>query len=320
MVRHARTELRRPQHARFLPLLLAMLFPVDFVRIASAAPPPLPPAPVFERSFTSPGLCSPRGVAVTPSGHVFASSDCEAPPHMFIFTLEGVLTGTWAFPTGILGPPDGLAVDGSGNVFVTDPDRNRVYKLTSAGALNLRWPPGQYFRPQDIAVNNLGEVFISEFGRGCVRKFTNSGTLLATIGGAGSGPGQFQWPDGLGLDPDGRLYVTDPTRLRVLRFLANGSFDMEFATPESANDVAVGPDGLVYVVGLYANNVLQYSSAGTLLRTFPAHNAGGFRIAISSIGGIYITEWHDNRVTQFQIDQTTEARRTTFGGLKAIYR
>ena len=318
MVRHVRTETRSPQHARFLPLLLVMLFPVDFVRIASAAP---PPPPVFERSFTSPGLCSPRGVAVSPSGHVFVSSDCEAPPHMFIFTLEGVLTGTWAFPTGILGPPDGLAVDGSGNVFVTDPDRNRAYKLTSGGALNLRWPPGQYFRPQDIAVNNLGEVFISEFDRGCVRKFTNSGSLLATIGGAGAGPGQFQYPDGLGLDPDGRLYVADPTRLRVLRFLANGSFDMEFATPESPNDVAVGPDGLVYVIGFDANNVLQYSSAGTLLRTLAAPGMkGGYRIAISSIGGIYITEWHDHRITQFQIDQTTDARRTTFGGLKAMYR
>jgi DNA-binding beta-propeller fold protein YncE len=320
MVRHARTEPRPPQHARFLPLLLAVLFPVDFVRIASAAPPPLPPPPVFERSFTSPGMCSPRGVGVSPSGQVFVGSDCED-PHMAIFTVEGVPTGTWGLAT-FLGPPNGVAVDGSGNVFVTDYERNRVHKFTSGGALNLRWAPGQYFQPVDIAVNSLGEVFVLELGGRRVQKFTNSGSLLATIGSAGTGPGQFESPKGLGLDPGGRLYVADGARLRVLRFLANGSFDMEFATPVSPTDVAVGPDGRVYIVSFDAYNALQYSSAGTLLQTFtsPSGLNEAFRIAISSTGGMYITEQMNHWITQFQIDQTTDARRTTFGGLKAMYR
>ena len=316
MVRHARTEPRPPHHARFLPLLLAMLFPVNFVRIAAAA---LPPPPVFERSFTSPGLCSPRGVAVSPSGHVFVGSDCED-PHMAIFTLEGVPTGTWGLST-FLGPPNGVAVDGSGNVFVTDYERNRVHKFTSGGALNLRWAPGQYIQPVDIAVNSLGEVFVLELGGRRVQKFTNTGSLLATIGSAGTGPGQFQSPVGLGLDPAGRLYVADAYRVRVLRFLANGSFDMEFATPVSPTDVAVGPDGRVYIIGFYDNSVFQYSSAGTLLQTFtsPGGLRGAYRIVISSTGGMYITE-QSHGITQFQIDQTTDARRMTFGGLKAMYR
>ena len=316
MVRHARTEPRPPRHARFLPLLLAMLFPVDIVRIASAAP---PPPPVFERSFTSPGLCSPRGVAVSPSGHVYVGSDCED-PHMAIFTLEGVPTGTWGLST-FLGPPNGVAVDGSGNVFVTDYERNRVHKFTSGGALNLRWAPNQYFQPVDIAVNSLGEVFVLELGGRRVQKFTNSGSLLATIGSAGTGPGQFQSPVGLGLDPAGRLYVADAYRMRVLRFLANGSFDMEFATPVTPTDVAVGPDGRVYIIGFDAVSALQYSSAGTLLQTFtsPGGLRGAYRIVISSTGGMYITE-QSHGITQFQIDQTTDARRMTFGGLKAMYR
>jgi sugar lactone lactonase YvrE len=35
----------------------------------------------------------------------------------------------------------------------------------------------------------------------------------------------------MGLDANGRVYVTDNVRLRVVRFLPDGSFDMEIGVP-----------------------------------------------------------------------------------------
>jgi DNA-binding beta-propeller fold protein YncE len=177
--------------------------------------------------------------------------------------------------------------------------------------------PGQFEGPVDVAVDGSGNVFVSEINGTRIQKFTNDGAYLATIGSVGL----FQSPNGIGLDAGGRLYVADNSRNRILRFLANGSFDMEFATPAPPYDVAVGPDGNVYVVE-FAGGAQQFSSSGTLLLSFGSFSAldGPFRIAISPAGALYITEQNPNRVMMFQIDQATAASRTTFGRLKAMYR
>lgn len=298
------------RHAMGLALFLAA---AGLAPAASAAP------PTEAGNFTSPGLCSPRGIALTPAGGVIVGSDCLA-PHMARFTAAGAFLGTWSFPPGYLGSPNGLAIDGSGIVFATDYEGDRVYRLTSQGDMTGDWnaPDG----PSDVAVNGPGEVFVSGLMGRQVQKFTNGGTYLATIGSTGLGPGQFSEPTGLAVDAQGRLYVADSGRGRVLRFLANGSFDMEFATPSPPRDVAVGPDGRVYVVPQSDNEVLQYSAGGTLLTSFSTLSgmAGEYRIAISPTGVIYITEQYNHRITKFQIDMTTGSIRRSFGELKVTYR
>jgi DNA-binding beta-propeller fold protein YncE len=159
-----------------------------------------------------------------------------------------------------------------------------------------------------------------------VQKFTADGSPLGIIGSAGSGSGQFQGPTGIGLDASGRLYVTDFPRKRVLRFLPNGSFDMEFATPVEPWDVAVGPDGNIYVITFDINHdtnqVGQYSPAGELLLAFgaPTGMDGAFRILITPAGTIYITVQRPNLVAKFQIDTSTSSVPSTLGRLKAMYR
>jgi len=237
------------------------------------------------------------------------------------FTAAGGLVGTWAFPAGYLGSPNGVALDGSGNVYVTDYEGNRVYKFTSAGALLTRWD-SSYSGPVDIATDGSGGVFVVNLIGKRVEKFTAGGSYLATIGSAGTGQGQFQEPVGIGLDASGRLYVADAGRVRILRFLANGNFDMEFAPPGAPYDVAVGPDGNIYVIRFNNGEVYQYSPGGALLLSFGSPNGlnGAYRIAINPTGTIFITEQYNTRVTRFQIDQGTGAMRLTFGRLKALYR
>lgn len=313
MPRQLRTERPHLLHANRFTLILAILVFPGFARIAAAA------APTFQGSFTSPGLCSPRGIGLSPSGDVFVGSDCSN-PRMVHFTFAGGLVGQWAFPAGFLGPPNGVALDGSGNVYVTDWNRGRVVKLTSSGALITSW--GSLSDPADIAVDGSGNVFVLELSGRRVQKFTTGGSYLETIGSPGSGQGQFQGPAGMALDASGRLYVADHTRARILRFLANGTFDMEFTTLDAPGDVAVAPDGNIYVIHFEADQVYQYSPSGVLLLTFgsPEGLFGCHRIAISPTGTIFITEQYNTRITKFQIDQPTAALSSTFGRVKALYR
>jgi len=236
------------------------------------------------------------------------------------FTAAGGLVGTWAFPVGYFGPPNGVALDGSGDVYATDYERNRVYKFTSSGALLTTWDTS-FPHPVDIAADGSGDVCVVELGGG-VEKFTTGGSYQATIGSAGTGQGQFQEPVGIALDASGRIYVADAGRVRILRFLANGSFDMEFTPPGAPYDVAVGPDGNIYIVLFDFGQVYQYSPSGVLLLSFgsPSGLNGAYRIAINPTGTIFITEQRSTRITRFQIDRTTGVMRLTFGRLKALYR
>jgi DNA-binding beta-propeller fold protein YncE len=246
-------------------------------------------------------------------------NDCQS-RNLERFLPDGTFLGAWSFPAGFFGPPNGLGLDGAGNVFVTDYDHGRVMKCTNAGALMVTI--GSLLQPDDLAVDGSGNVYVLELGGMRARKFTNAGTFVATIGTAGTGPGQIQEPAGIALDASGRIYVADAARLRILRFLADGSFDMEFVTPYPPSDMAVGPDGLIYVITSEAGSVCQYSQDGSNLQCFysPSGLNLAWRIAISSAGTIYIGEQNSNRVTKFQIDQATAASRVSLGRVKAMYR
>jgi DNA-binding beta-propeller fold protein YncE len=275
-------------------------------------------------TLTSPGLCSPRGVASLPNGDVLVGSDCSGLHHMERFNSAGSFVGSWPFPADYQGSPNGVTLDASGNVLVTDYDGQRVQEFTQTGTLLASWTTG--LGPADIAVNSSGDVFVAALNGHQVQKFTSGGALLGAIGTFGIGPGQIQDPVGLAVDGSDRIYVVDTTRMRVIRYLANGTFDMEFAMPfpvaaGSLTDAAVGPDGNIYVLR-FEGGCLQFTSSGTYLQGVgsPFGLNGPYRIFITPGGTMFISEQYNNRITKFQITGLTAAERMTFGRLKAMYR
>ena len=280
-------------------------------------------APVYQGSITSPTLCSPRGIAFAPGGGLFVGSDCHALSHMERFNAAGDFVGSWAFPAQYLGPPNGVAVDGAGNVYVIDMFNTRILKFTSAGVLITSWP-SVVQSAVDLAVDSFGDLYVAEMDGKRVRKTTSSGMFLAAFGSSGTTPGKFQNVTGAAVDGSGRVYATDNVRVRVVRFLANGTFDMEFAPPSRPSDVAVGPDGNLYVLSDDPNvhAAYQYSPGGVLLQSFssPLGLEQAYRIIIDSAGMIFISEQNNNQITKFQIDMSTPAVPMTFGRLKATYR
>ena len=78
--------------------------------------------------------------------------------------------------------------------------------------------------------------------------------LILSWGGLGSGPGQFQFPVGLGLTPDGDVSVVDATLDRVTRFSPTGTPRCSVGGTGSGAgqfhgciDVAYAPGGLAFV-------------------------------------------------------------------------
>ena len=135
-------------------------------------------------------------------------------------------------PMGIFA---GLALDPSGNMYISDPGNKRVRKVdtkgiitTFAGGTALSGGDGGQAinaglgQPAGLAVDSAGNVYIADFQFGAVRKVNTQG-VISTFAGGGSGSDGVQatsasvlGPYGLAFDPQGNLYIAQATRVRMV--------------------------------------------------------------------------------------------------------
>ena len=101
-------------------------------------------------------------------------------------------------------------------------------------------------------VAKSGDIYVSDgYRNAAIHRFNAAGELISTWGeGVGSGPGQFRVPHGLGVGPDGRVYVADRENDRVQVFTADGKFITQWLDIQRPQHIAFDPEGRVYVAEL----------------------------------------------------------------------
>ncbi len=119
--------------------------------------------------------------------------------------------------------PEGVAVDATGNMYVTDIVTDRVTKMTAGGVLVRHWGtqgggPGQFNDPVRCAVGPDGRVYVVDNGNNRIQIFDPDGNYLGQWGSAGSGPGKFLNPIGIAVDANNNVYVADANNGRVQVF------------------------------------------------------------------------------------------------------
>lgn len=149
------------------------------------------------------------GASLGEFGTCFFSQDCSA--------------------TGMLRGPNAVAVDSSGNVFVSDAGNNRVQVFTKNGTFLWAWGSvgtgnGQFNYPTGIAVDRSGNVYVSDSGNNRIQVFNSTGDFLRTWGTYGIGAGQFNSPNGIAIDKNGTVYVLDTGLNRIQVFTDTGIF------------------------------------------------------------------------------------------------
>jgi sugar lactone lactonase YvrE len=190
------------------------------------------------RALLLPACGAPIAAALLLASVARAQSDYATPYTFTTFAGTAGVSGS-ANGTGAAAQfqfPDGIAVDGSGNVFVTDgicdhtgAIGDTIRKVSPSGVVTtLAGATGvagsadgtgaaaQFDNPWGVAVDGGGNLYIGDTGNNTIRMVTPAGvvTTLAGAKAAGSTDGtgaaaRFNMPLGVALDGNGNLYVAD---------------------------------------------------------------------------------------------------------------
>jgi len=96
--------------------------------------------------------------------------------------------------------------------------------------------------------------------------------LLGHWGSEGDGDGQFDWPTGIAVAPDGNVYVVDAQNYRIQYFTADGSFLGKWGTRgtgdgqfEAPSFIGIAPNGNVYVSDAGLQRIQYFTPAGSFV-------------------------------------------------------
>ena len=140
---------------------------------------------------------------------------------------------------------NGIATDGSGNVYIADYSNNVIRKVTvSSGIIttiagngtqgyngdNIAATTAELWSPNGVAVDASGNVYIGDYLNNRVRKVTVSTGIITTIAGNGTGGyngdgiaatnAQLSAPMQVAADASGNVYIADFNNIRIRKVMA----------------------------------------------------------------------------------------------------
>jgi trimeric autotransporter adhesin len=265
---------------------------------------------------------TPLAVAVDGSGNVFVA---DRDNHRIrkvaggkMGTVAGNGTSSYSGDSGPamgaqLSQPLGVAVDGSGNIYISDYGNSVIRMVSPAGVVTTiagTGVPGsggdggqangaQLTSPWGIALDAAGNLYIADGSASVIRKVSPGGIITTVAGGGSANPGDggpatsaaLIIPQGVSVDPAGNIFIAETGSARIRRVSAadgtistvagNGSLGYTgdggpatSATLNSPYSVLVDAIDNIYIADT-GNNVIRRVSGGNIT-TIAGNGIAGF--------------------------------------------
>ena len=179
------------------------------------------------------------------------------PPAYRIQSIAGSANAGDDLPAlqALLTQAEGLAFDNDGNLYIADAAEHRVRRLSAAGILTTVAGNGtlgysgdngpatdaQLASPYGLALDRSNNLYIADLGNRVVRRVTPQGRIT-TYAGGGANPAtapsegspattiRFTTPRNIAVDPDGTLYISDFDAHRIYAVSSDGTFRLHAGT------------------------------------------------------------------------------------------
>jgi len=204
--------------------------------------------------------------------------------------------GVWTSYTSGFTTPYSVSVDGAGDLFVADETAAAVYEI-AAGTTTPVAIGGGFSKPAATTFDANGNLYVADFADNDIIEIPNQGgvlvpgsqsTLVAstlTFGGTA-----LSEPSGLGVGPDGVLYIADFGNARVVTYnLSSGVTGVRVTGLNHPWGVAVDAANNLYIANTGGGNVLEYSD-GVLTTLTPAGVTKPWGVAVDPSGSVLITD------------------------------
>jgi DNA-binding beta-propeller fold protein YncE len=266
------------------------------------------------------------GLAVDSKGQIYAAD--QGVSAVFIFNAETknvelIGNGKQAH----FGTISGLAIDDTDRLFVTDVGLHRVDVFSPTHELLTAFGGDVLSNPSSVAIDNENRfVYVVDTQNDVVDVFdADTFKLLRKIGTPGkkhtlTAPGTFSLPQGVAVDHDGNVYVTDTLNNRIEIFDPDGGFISTFGKNgdgpqdfERPKGIAVDCDGHIWVADAAQDRVKVFSREGQLLIYFGTHGEypgrfmGVHDITIDKNNRVITSEIFPGRVQIFRYVTDAEA-------------
>ena len=234
---------------------------------------------------------------------IFGNSTLTSVGSSDVFAAKwDVATSTWAWAVSGGGTASdastGIAVDGSGNVYITGSVYNKATSATNlASAMGVQFG-GQGLNNAANNTNQEQDMFVA--------KYSASGAYQWARSGGGT---SYDYGQGIAVDGSGNVYVTGYVNNRATSATDLASaMGVQFggqALNSAANNISQNPD--VFLVKYSTAGAYQWARAGG-----GTSYDGGQGVAVDGSGNVYVTGYVYNKATS-ATDPTT-AMGVQFGG------
>jgi uncharacterized protein (TIGR03663 family) len=219
----------------------------------------------------------PWGLDVDAEGNVYVADTWNH--RIQVFDAQGNYVRSWGTfgQTGVPGDgellygPRDVAVDGDGNVYVSDTGNKRVVKYGPDGVMlfavgGAGSETGRLEEPVGLAVRSDGTLFVADTWNHRIQAFSADGTFVRSWD-------VYAWESMsvvnkpfLALDADGHVYATDPEGYRVLVFSDDGTlldvwgqFGTDLSSMQLPTGIVVDGSGRVLVCDSDNHRILVFA-------------------------------------------------------------
>jgi DNA-binding beta-propeller fold protein YncE len=274
--------------------------------------------PAYQSSIAD--VARPLAVATSPDGRLIYAGESDGRYAVRIFDRQGRDVGTIEAPKSLdYWLPINIAVARTGEVYVVDGMTGGIHVFSPEGEFLRTMPPPEgldAWSPTAVAFDDVGNLYVTERfespseARHRVLVFSPGGDLLRQFGKKGTGLGELNYPSGIVVDEQGRIYVTNMAG-GIDVFTAEGRYITRLGALQADKGVglprglALDQDQRLYVVDITGQQVAVYDTASEgfpLLYSFGSFGQGDgeFRfpesVAVDATGRVYVADRVNNRV------------------------